>query len=445
MFYTLLIMGKSVRETVVQNEESASLLTSDRNVEERVDENEEEEEVKECWWGWVVVLASFLCNMVIDGIGYSFGVLLEPVQSEFDSGVGKVAFVGSILTGVILLSAPVAAAMVNRFGPRITCISGSFISAAAMLASSYSNSLSMLMISYSIIGGIGLGLMYVPAVIAVGQYFSKRLNLATGIAVCGSGAGTFIFAPLSSFLVQSYGWRGCNQVMAGLCLLCSVFGLVMVPVKRRSQAVEKTKLIDFEIFKNLPFVLYMVGQIPTVMAVYCTYSYIPSMATNLGFSAENASFLISVVGITNTVGRVLSGWITDIPCISPMVVTIVGTMIAGIFPVLLPIGGSFVSMMVICGFFGFAISALPTVTTGVIVEMLSLKQLNSAFGALTFVRGTAALLGPPAAGFILDHFNDYSVPFTFSTTCLGVALVFNSIVWCVVRHSRTRRGGYEPL
>ena len=50
-----------------------------------------------------------------------------------------------------------------------------------MLASSYSNSLSMLMISYSIIGGIGLGLMYVPAVIAVGQYFSKRLNLATGI------------------------------------------------------------------------------------------------------------------------------------------------------------------------------------------------------------------------------------------------------------------------
>ena len=110
--------------------------------------------------------------------------------------------------------------------------------------------------------------------------YQTKLCVA-GIAVCGSGAGTFIFAPLSSFLVQSYGWRGCNQVMAGLCLLCSVFGLVMVPVKRRSQAVEKTKLIDFEIFKNLPFVLYMVGQIPTVMAVYCTYSYIPSVTIGI--------------------------------------------------------------------------------------------------------------------------------------------------------------------
>ena len=27
--------------------------------------------------------ASFLCNMVIDGLGYSFGVLLEPIQKEF--------------------------------------------------------------------------------------------------------------------------------------------------------------------------------------------------------------------------------------------------------------------------------------------------------------------------------------------------------------------------
>ena len=165
-----------------------------------------------------------------------------------------------------------------------------------MLTSSYSSSLTILMITYGIFGGFGLGLMYVPAVIAVSQYFNKRLNLATGmsfnficdsqkkkfntlypgIAVCGSGAGTFIFAPLSSFLVQNYGWRGCNQVMAGLCLLCSVFGLVMAPVKKRQNG-QKNKLIDLEIFKNIPFVLFMIGNIPTVMAVYCTYSYLPAV------------------------------------------------------------------------------------------------------------------------------------------------------------------------
>ena len=68
-----------------------------------------------------------------------------------------------------------------RFGTRITCVIGSFISSAAMLTSSYSSSLTILMITYGIFGGFGLGLMYVPAVIAVSQYFNKRLNLATGL------------------------------------------------------------------------------------------------------------------------------------------------------------------------------------------------------------------------------------------------------------------------
>ena len=111
-----------------------------------------------------------------------------------------------------------------------------------------------------IFSGIGLGLMYVPAVVAVSQYFSRRLNLATGylitlhdilfishlsppmtdydlygsmegdfseyfftsskivfllgICVCGSGVGTFLFAPIASGLVDRFGWRGCNRVTA---------------------------------------------------------------------------------------------------------------------------------------------------------------------------------------------------------------------------------------
>ena len=106
-----------------------------------------------------------------------------------------------------------------------------------------------------------------------------------------------------------------------------------------------------------------------------------------------------MVGITNTIGRVASGWITDIPCISPLVVTIIATLLSGfpgirlivpncllnfisggIFPALLPIGGSYSILLVISGLFGFTISALPTVTTGLIIDLLGVRNLNSAFG-----------------------------------------------------------------
>ena len=45
-------------------------------------------------------------------------------------------------------------------------------------------------------------MVYLPSIVSVGYYFEKKRALATGIAVCGSGIGTFIFAPLSEYLLQ---------------------------------------------------------------------------------------------------------------------------------------------------------------------------------------------------------------------------------------------------
>jgi len=36
-------------------------------------------------WGWVVTFASFMCNLIIDGIAYTFGILLNPLVEDFDS------------------------------------------------------------------------------------------------------------------------------------------------------------------------------------------------------------------------------------------------------------------------------------------------------------------------------------------------------------------------
>ena len=67
--------------------------------------------------------------------------------------------------------------------------------------------------------GIGFGLIYVPAVIAVGFYFEKWRALATGVAVCGSGIGTFLMAPLCTMLIENFGWRGALLIQAGMVFL----------------------------------------------------------------------------------------------------------------------------------------------------------------------------------------------------------------------------------
>jgi len=50
----------------------------------------------------VVVFASFMCNMIVDGIAYTFGVFLGEFVKYFGEGKGKTAWVGSLLSGMYL-------------------------------------------------------------------------------------------------------------------------------------------------------------------------------------------------------------------------------------------------------------------------------------------------------------------------------------------------------
>lgn len=59
-------------------------------------------------------------------------------------------------------------------------------------------------------------MIYMPAVLTVGFYFEKWRALATGLALCGSGVGTFVMAPLTDTLNETYGWRTTVLVHAGL-------------------------------------------------------------------------------------------------------------------------------------------------------------------------------------------------------------------------------------
>lgn len=75
-------------------------------------------------------------------------------------------------------------------------IAGGLLAALGFFASRFVNELWMLLITFGLISGLGLSLCFNSAIIAVTYYFERRRALATGIAVCGSGIGTFVFAPL---------------------------------------------------------------------------------------------------------------------------------------------------------------------------------------------------------------------------------------------------------
>ncbi|RCN53273.1 transporter, major facilitator family protein [Ancylostoma caninum] len=174
-------------------------------------------------WGWAVVVGSFFIHVIADGFVYSFGVLVEILMQEFDSDNTLASLIISILTGLTLGSGPLASAVCNKFGCRVTTIIGACVAILGCTASIFATAMWHIVFTVGVIMGIGFGLMYCPAIVIVTMYFEKRRSLATGIAVSGAGIGTLLFSPVNEFIVRHMGWRSVFITFIGalgFCILC---------------------------------------------------------------------------------------------------------------------------------------------------------------------------------------------------------------------------------
>ena len=89
--------------------------------------------------------------------------------------------VGDLQVGVNSLSGPLVGKLITRFGNRPVCIAGALISCIGFLGASFATNLGFVLLGYSVIAGLGFGMMYIPSVVGVAPYFTKRRALAIGI------------------------------------------------------------------------------------------------------------------------------------------------------------------------------------------------------------------------------------------------------------------------
>ncbi|GFS18084.1 monocarboxylate transporter [Elysia marginata] len=181
-------------------------------------------------WGWFVVLGAFTVSLFCDGLSYCFGVLYSELLMHFGESRSKTSMVGSIFFGVAMMLGPFASALTTRFGCRKMTIFGGLLSSFGFFLSYFATSINMLCFTFSIVVGAGFSFCYITSVVIVAFYFDKRRALATGLAVCGTGVGTFTFAPLMDFLINEYGWR-LFLILSAMSLNLVVCGMLFRPLQ----------------------------------------------------------------------------------------------------------------------------------------------------------------------------------------------------------------------
>ncbi|XP_066858296.1 monocarboxylate transporter 14 isoform X3 [Anser cygnoides] len=143
-----------------------------------------------------------------EDIGYDFGD---------DSKAGR-PFIGLFIT---------------MCGCRKTAIIGGILNALGWILSAYASNVHFLFLTFGVTAGVGSGMVYLPAVVMVGQYFQKRRALAQGLSTTGTGFGAFLMTALLKYLCREFGWRNAMFIQGAISLNLCVCGALMRPLSHK--------------------------------------------------------------------------------------------------------------------------------------------------------------------------------------------------------------------
>ena len=146
-------------------------------------------------------------------------------------------------------------------------------------------------------------------------------------------------------------------------------------------------MLNPEIMTDPKFALLAVSNFFGFLGFYIPFVYLPSMAKdNAELDPGKSAFLLSIIGISNTVGRVFTGFISDLQCVDSLFVVNISLILSSVSLFTMPFLTDMTSYAIISSLFGLFIAAYIALTSIVLVDLCGIQNLTSAFGLLTVFR-----------------------------------------------------------
>jgi MFS transporter, OFA family, oxalate/formate antiporter len=275
---------------------------------------------------WGFVLVGMIMNICM-GTVYAWSVFRKPITQQFSQGGVEITAMQTLwpfmlFLGLFTIFMPISGKLVQKHSPRMLSIIGSVIVGAGWILSSYATSIDYLYVTYGVIAGIGVGIVYGLPIAVVARWFPDRKGLAVGITVLGFGVSALVTAPIAQSLIQSEGVLQTFYTL-GVAFLLALVVLSMTlkfppagwqPAHWRGAAAAagQKNFAPVEMMTNKAgiglWLCFIIGSVAGLMAI--------GIAANVGqeiikLDAKTATALVSLFAVFNGGGRPLFGWLTD--------------------------------------------------------------------------------------------------------------------------------------
>jgi MFS family permease len=270
---------------------------------------------------WLVASLAFIVLGFSRGIHSSFGVFNVALLDTFGWSRGATAGIFSIVLTVDAMLSPLVGYLLDRYGSKKISIAGCLALVLGLFLSSQVSTLWQLYISFGVILAVGFTFTgMVPHVFLISEWFSSHRASAIGFVYAGTGLGIMLLAPLSEWLISSYGWARAFETYAAIV----VIGLLPVVwlfydhgphgehLRHRSE--KKTSQNQWTArlaLRSLQFWLLFVARIAAASGTTVIVTHQVAHVVDVGFSKLLSASIFGLAGVTSSFGRVIFGFIAD--------------------------------------------------------------------------------------------------------------------------------------
>ncbi len=379
---------------------------------------------------WLNVVATFLASAVTLGTVYSFGSFFEEMAEDFGSSKGETAVVFGITTFAFFWLSLITGRLSDRYGPRPVMLAGAVFLFGGLMITSTVNSIGLGYLTYGAGAGTAAACAYIPMVATVGGWFERQRATAVGIAVAGIGVGTLVMNPLSTRLLETYDWRTTFRILAfggaAILLACTLL-MARAPGAAGAAPSRVREAAQSPVFRRLWAAAMCSG-----LALFVPFVFLVPYAKDEGISASAAAWLVGLLGGSSVISRIAFGSLSQR----------YGTFRlfrAGIvmyplgYVVWLVAGSSYAALVLFVLVLGTGYGCFVAVSPLVLADRFGVVGLGSLMGLFYTTQGLGGLIGPPAAGRIIDATDSYRWPMVIAL-CLGAASV--AVLFTIPTNSR---------
>jgi OFA family oxalate/formate antiporter-like MFS transporter len=383
--------------------------------------------------GWIITSAALGINLLL-GLLYAWSVFKKALVAEWGWNDVTASLPFTVSAAIFAFMMIFAGRAQDKFGPRVVALLGGIMFGTGLIASGFSKNPAIMVITFGVIGGIGIGLGYSATTpCAIKWFHASKKGVISGIVVSGVGLAPVFIAPLTAYFLKLYGIQHTFIILGLIALVAIVlFSLILrnpsvdyVPAQpsatKKAASPSSNNMSWAGMLKTKQFYLLWLIYLLSATAGLMLIAHMASIAGTQ--AAWKAGFILVVVlSAFNALGRIAVGFLSDkIGRKSSMVVVF---LLQAVNMFLFAYYQSIPLLITGAAIAGLAYGSLFSLMPSITADFFGVKNLGVNYGLVFSGWGIAAIIGPILGGIVVVKSGTY----TMSYIVAGILLLIGTLL-----------------